>query len=160
VHIPQIYDRQVTIMAKKTLVHLVDDLDGSAASESVSFGLDGVDYTIDLSTASAKHLREALAPFVARGRRVTRIRWGDAQEARITTRAQNQAVRAWARDQGEAISDRGRISRDLVARFRAAQRVPAPGGGACRNAPHDHADASPARERTGDVGSPQCGWTS
>lgn len=110
-------------MAKKTIVRLVDDLNGSEASESVSFGLDGVDYTIDLSTDSAKYLRDALAPFVARGRRVTRSRWSTARDARIVTRAQNQAVRAWARDQGEAISDRGRISYDLVARFRAAQGV-------------------------------------
>ena len=40
-------------MAQRVNVILVDDLDGGDAVETVSFGLDGVDYEIDLSEAHA-----------------------------------------------------------------------------------------------------------
>jgi Lsr2 len=51
------------------MVHLVDDLDGSEAGETMSFPLDTKDYVIDLSDLNAAKLRDALAPFVAAARR-------------------------------------------------------------------------------------------
>ena len=57
-------------MATMTTVTLVDDLDGSEASESVSFALDGASYEIDLSDDNAEKLRDALAGYVASARRV------------------------------------------------------------------------------------------
>ena len=50
-------------MAQKTIVSLIDDLDGTEADETVRFGLDSVQYEIDLSEKNATTLREALAPF-------------------------------------------------------------------------------------------------
>jgi Lsr2 len=47
------------------MVHLVDDLDGSEAGETMSFSLDTKDYVIDLPDPNAAKLRDALAPFVA-----------------------------------------------------------------------------------------------
>lgn len=55
-------------MAKQTQWTLVDDLDGSPASTTVEFGLDGQSYAIDLSTENAAKLRAALAEFVAAAR--------------------------------------------------------------------------------------------
>jgi ABC-type proline/glycine betaine transport system substrate-binding protein len=43
---------------------IVDDLDGSSATETVSFALDGQDYEIDLSTTNADELRTALRPYL------------------------------------------------------------------------------------------------
>ena len=110
-------------MAQKTIVQLIDDIDGGEAHESVSFGLDGVEYTIDLSEENAERLREGLGAFVDRAQRVG----GRKQRASATTavkaggdRAQNQAIREWARTQGKKISDRGRIPAELVAEFQAA----------------------------------------
>jgi hypothetical protein len=109
-------------MAQKTIVELVDDLDGGVAAESVAFGLDGVEYNIDLSTENAKRLRDSLATYVDKARRVG----GRKQRAigrpagRTGDKAQNQAIREWARSQGEKISDRGRIPSELVTRFQAA----------------------------------------
>ncbi len=51
-------------MAKTVIVKLIDDLDGGDADETVSFALDGRSYEIDLSTANAERLRQALTPFV------------------------------------------------------------------------------------------------
>ena len=51
-------------MAQKVHIVLEDDLDGSPATETVSFGLDGKSYEIDLSDDNAAKLRDSLAVFV------------------------------------------------------------------------------------------------
>jgi hypothetical protein len=109
-------------MAQKTIVELVDDLDGGVAAESVAFGLDGVEYNIDLSAPNAKRLRETLSAYVDKARRVggRKQRPIGRPAGRTGDKAQNQAIREWARDQGEKISDRGRIPAELVNRFHAA----------------------------------------
>jgi hypothetical protein len=56
-------------MSRVTEVRLVDDIDGSKAAETVSFGLDRRMYELDLSEKNAGKLRDALAPFVASARR-------------------------------------------------------------------------------------------
>jgi hypothetical protein len=108
-------------MAQKIQVLLVDDLDGGTATETVSFGLDGSGYEIDLSTENADKLREALAAYVGHARRATR---GPARatspssrpgrgSARID-REQTQAIREWARKNGHKVSERGRIPGSIV----------------------------------------------
>jgi hypothetical protein len=67
-------------MAKTVIVKLTDDLDGSDADETVSFALDGRTYEIDVSTANAARLRDALKPFVEKAR-LSADR-GDARRAR------------------------------------------------------------------------------
>ena len=77
-------------VAKQTTVILVDDLDGSEATEQVEFAVDGRSYEIDLSAANSAKLREALAPYISAARR----RVGDAssrprrRHVRIGPRAQ------------------------------------------------------------------------
>jgi hypothetical protein len=56
-------------MAEKFEVIHTDDIDGSRASETVSFGLDGVQYEIDLNSVNAELLRRALAPFISKARK-------------------------------------------------------------------------------------------
>lgn len=58
-------------MAKKIVVSLIDDIDGSEGADTVSFGLDGVSYEIDLAEANADTLRGALGPYVEHGLRVS-----------------------------------------------------------------------------------------
>ena len=57
-------------MARRTMVVLIDDVDGSPADESVDFALDGVRYSIDLTASNAKQFRAALEPWIRAGRRV------------------------------------------------------------------------------------------
>jgi hypothetical protein len=111
--------RGIEALAQKTIIELIDDLDGSLATESVNFGLDGVEYTIDLSPSNAGALRATFEPYRARSQRQggRKQRNSDVQ---VNSKEQNQAIRAWARKRGERISDRGRISADLVARFHKA----------------------------------------
>ena len=58
-------------MAQKVHIVLVDDLDGSDASQTVSFGLDGTSYEIDLNDKHAAALRDALSGYVGHARKVT-----------------------------------------------------------------------------------------
>jgi Lsr2 len=107
-------------MAQKVLVSLVDDLDGSEADETVEFGLDGINYSIDLSSENAEELRDALAQYVEHARRAGgRKRAGrpsakPAASSASVDREQNQAIRAWARKNGFQVSDRGRIPSEVV----------------------------------------------
>ena len=55
-------------MAQRVSITLVDDLDGSEATETVAFGLDNTNYEIDLSEQNAKELRSRLDEFVAAAR--------------------------------------------------------------------------------------------
>ena len=58
-------------MAQRVNIVLVDDIDQSDAEETVTFGLDGKEYAIDLNAKNARKLRDALAPYVAHGRPVS-----------------------------------------------------------------------------------------
>jgi hypothetical protein len=109
-------------MAQRTIVELIDDLDGGKADESITFGLDGVEYAIDLSDDNARKLRETLAPFVERARRAGGRKQRGARGAAKTggDREQNQAIRAWARSTGHDISERGRIPQSLIVKFQEA----------------------------------------
>ena len=106
-------------MARKVQVLLEDDIDGGVAAETVSFALDGRAYEIDLNEKNARALRDAIAPWVAAGRRVG----GRAPESRARSgrRATDTAdIRRWAAENGIPVSARGRISADLRARYEAA----------------------------------------
>jgi hypothetical protein len=107
-------------MAQKVQVILVDDLDGGEAEESVSFSLDGVSYEIDLSSPNAEALREAIAPWVGHARRVG----GRAGRGRGPGRPRAAAaktdladVRNWARENGYQVSDRGRVSAEVMTAY-------------------------------------------
>jgi hypothetical protein len=97
-------------MARRTVVMLTDDLDGSDATETVRFGLDGRDYEVDLSKKNAKSLRDGLKRYVEVGRKTGGRRTSRSGSTAGSDRAQLSAVRAWARQQGMEVSERGRIS--------------------------------------------------
>lgn len=111
-------------MATKTIVQLVDDLDGKELAEgkgeTVRFGLDGVEYELDLSNQHAKQLRKALEQYVASGRRVGGRRRQGGHTRRVATREDTRAVREWARAHGLEVSERGRIPYDVIDQYRAA----------------------------------------
>jgi len=114
-------------MARKVQVLLVDDVDGGTADETVSFGLDGAHYDIDLSAQNASALRDALAAYVEAARKLGRTPAVKANKAPAggkpsasTDRAQNQAIREWAKRQGLQVNERGRIPAEIVEKYNAA----------------------------------------
>jgi len=109
-------------MAQKVHIVLEDDLDGSPATETVSFGLDGKTYEIDLNDKNAGKLRDALAQYVGAGRSVGGARRGGRKSASSATTLGPSAreVRDWARSNGFDVPDRGRIPADVRTAFDAA----------------------------------------
>jgi hypothetical protein len=107
-------------MAQKITVALEDDIDGGPADETVRFGLGGADYEIDLSRKNAAAFRRQLAPFIEHARRA-----GRGQRRRpgrtASSRERSADIRAWAKDQGITVSDRGRIPASVAEQYDAAQ---------------------------------------
>jgi hypothetical protein len=108
-------------MAQKVNVLLVDDLDGSGADETISFGLDGTHYEIDLNSDHAQELREQLERYVKAARKVTGSAGRPSRVRRATENdARNKEIRNWARERDLDVNDRGRIPAGIVAQYEAA----------------------------------------
>ncbi len=100
-------------MAQKIHVELVDDIDGSSAAETVTFGLDGTHYEIDLSGKNATKLRKSLSPFLENSRRVTKTGKRTQQRPAAKTNGNAKSVRQWARENGFTVNDRGAIPAEV-----------------------------------------------
>ncbi len=111
-------------MAQKVQVVLTDDLDGGEADETVSFAIDGVSYEIDLSEQNAEALRAVIGPYLLAGRRTGGRYKVTARQAPRAAAASGRGdlgdVRAWARETGYEVSDRGRVSGEIKAAYEAA----------------------------------------
>ena len=97
-------------MATKTVVSVVDDIDGSADAETVTFTYDGKTYEIDLSRKNRDALAAALSPFVQAARSTSRK---SAQRPKSNGDGDAAAIRAWAAGKGIQVSDRGRVPRSV-----------------------------------------------
>ena len=108
-------------MARQIITVLTDDLDGGKADRTVEFGIDGVNYTIDLSDAHAGKLRKALDPYIGVASRLRRgavesrrSAGSDATGSASRDRSRTKAIREWATSNGYEISGRGRIPASIV----------------------------------------------
>jgi hypothetical protein len=105
-------------MVKRTQVVMIDDLDGRDMGENgktITFAYGGNTYEIDLSEHNAAQLGEALAPFIAAGRRV-----GGRRLSTATDKPDLHAMRTWAKAHGIKVSERGRVSQDVQDAYRSA----------------------------------------
>lgn len=107
-------------MAQKVNIVLVDDLDQSDAEETVTFGLDGKEFAIDLNAKNARSLRDALAPFVAHARAVSNRGGRRAASKAAASGAAPSEIRAWARNNGFDVPERGRVSAEVREAYAAA----------------------------------------
>jgi hypothetical protein len=106
-------------MATKVSIALEDDLDGGPADETVRFAVGGTAYEIDLNKKNARAFRKQLAPFVEHARKAGR---GPRRPRTSSNRQRSGDIRAWANEQGIAVSGRGRIPASVVEQFEAATR--------------------------------------
>jgi hypothetical protein len=112
-------------MVQRMITERFDDLDGSPAVETVRFGYAGREYEIDLNEEHAAQLDEVLATYLEHARRADGVqpRQRRARKAESDGRRapeELRAIRQWAREQGLQVSERGRISADIVAKYEAA----------------------------------------
>lgn len=100
-------------MAQRVKVHLTDDLDGTEATETVRFSLEGKNYEIDLCTDNATWLRSTLQPFIAVARRNTQNNTGKSGKRPPRRNPETAKIRRWARDNGYTVADHGRINAEV-----------------------------------------------
>jgi len=120
-------------MAKKVKTWLTDDKEAAAghdieADQTVTFGIDGKNYEIDLSTKNATKLRNDIEQWQQYARLI-----GSARKSQITARPramtsiddgmdaeQRKACREWLRNNGwPDLAARGRIPAEAMAAFHA-----------------------------------------
>lgn len=105
----------------------VDEFDKVTDAEVVEFSIDGSVYEIDLSPESHRQLLRDLERYINAGRKVaTRGAKKSAKRPTTSSTAQRpaaeqaadlDAIRAWGRQNGRKVSDRGRIPKDIVDAF-------------------------------------------
>lgn len=110
-------------MAQTVKIILEDDIDGGSADETIRFGLDGGQYEIDLNSANATKLREALRPYVSKARRASaKTNRGATTRPTRSGNPETPKIRAWAKEQGFQVSDRGRIHQDIQNKYYEAHK--------------------------------------
>jgi hypothetical protein len=107
-------------MAQRIVTILDDDLDGSPATTTIEFALGGIQYIIDLNDEHAHELRDSLAKYIAAGRKSGRAPRTSRPADTPAGGPSPKVVRAWAKEQGLQVSDRGRIQADIMAQYVAA----------------------------------------
>ncbi len=100
-------------MAQKVNIVLVDDIDGSEASETVTFGLDGTTYEIDLNDKNAAALRDVLSGYIGHGRKVGAGPRRGRRSAAAAAGPSAREIRDWARSNGHDVPDRGRVAAEV-----------------------------------------------
>jgi len=108
-------------MAAKVTVTVEDDLDGGPADQTLRFAVDGTEYEIDLSKKNARAFRRQLAPFLEHARKAGRGQRRPAARA-ASGRERSGDIRAWAKAQGIAVSERGRIPASVAEQYQAATK--------------------------------------
>lgn len=94
----------------ETVTTFTDDIDGTQAEGTVTFALDGKHYEIDLSFENRAELEARLANFIISARR-----------AAPDNREKPSDVRAWAREMGYDVKDKGRVEPKILDAYREAQ---------------------------------------
>ena len=107
-------------MAQKIETLFIDDIDGGEAEGTIRFGLDGAEFEIDLSRKHSQELRSALGIYISHARKVGTARRAGIRSGRRPSSVDTTAVRAWARDQGIDIKERGRVPAGIVEQYHTA----------------------------------------
>lgn len=107
-------------MASIVSVIVTDDIDGTEGAKTVTFGVDGVAYVIDLSEQNRGKLAEAMAPYVGAARKVSLRRSRAGAGRQTAARVDRAEIRSWAKEHGLMVSERGRISADVMQQYEAS----------------------------------------
>jgi allantoicase len=107
-------------VAQTRRVILIDDLDGSEATQTMRFALDGVAYELELNDRNAAAMRESLQRYVAASRPVGTRLLAPGEVRHVSVGYDPKAVRAWASSWKVKIPSRGRIPQSVVDEYHAA----------------------------------------
>ncbi|MFL4910048.1 Lsr2 family protein [Streptomyces sp. MMS24-I2-30] len=109
-------------MTQKIVTVYYDDLTGTESDEigTHRFSLNGVDYEIDLTPENYDKLDEALRPFIESGRKLGRVKGAGRVRRAAAEGPSTEEVRAWARENGYEVNDRGRVPKEVRDAFDAS----------------------------------------
>lgn len=115
-------DLEDIAVAQKVVTELIDDIDESPADRTFTFAIENRAFQVDLSVANIAAFHEAVSRFVESARpagKVTAVAKGGGNGRARMDREQTQAIREWARARGYSVSNRGRISAEIMAAYNA-----------------------------------------
>lgn len=101
---------------------MIDDLDGSEATETVEFAFSGINYSIDLSKSNADKFRKDISKYIESGTRVSGRAARGSGASRSKSSEDLDAIRLWARANGHEVGDRGRIKQDIKTAYYEANK--------------------------------------
>ncbi|HYO38099.1 MAG TPA: Lsr2 family protein [Nocardioidaceae bacterium] len=111
-------------LAQRVITQLVSDLSGDEVvegkGETVEFSYRGTSYTIDLTDKEAAGFDRAMAMYIDHATKTGGARKRTAAPSASTagrSRGELQNIRAWARENGYDVSERGRIKAEIVAAY-------------------------------------------
>ncbi|WJN63302.1 Lsr2-like DNA bridging protein [Streptomyces phage phiScoe54] len=105
---------------ERVVIELVDDIDGTGNAQTVTFGLDGKTFEIELNKKNEAKLRKALEPWIEKARESRSP--GPARRPRRNGKVDNSAVRQWAAENGVEVAATGRIPQAVIEQYKAARR--------------------------------------
>lgn len=110
---------------QKTVVTKIDDLTGKEydEGETVTFTVQGKTFEIDLNKRNASEFHKKMARYMEKGRKVrAEGRTHHADDGRKVRHAREyvHTVRAWAKENGFEVSDRGRVPLSVYAAYEKA----------------------------------------
>lgn len=112
------------VMAIKTTTELIDDVDGTKADQTVDFSFLGTRYEIDLTAKHTDQMRKALQPWLDRARRANgkAVRHRTTHARSVTkTKPTYDEIRAWAKENGLRVAEKGRIANTVIEQFMASR---------------------------------------
>lgn len=117
-------------MSREVQIIMRSDLDSTLiADEAVEFIYEGIKYTVDLTTEQANEFREMLGLYMDAAHEKQRVgkkpevlhpKGNGARKAAVPDKEMRRAIRAWAKDQGYKVSDRGLLPAEVTQAFHAA----------------------------------------
>lgn len=105
-------------MARKVNIEITSDMSGDSPAETVAFSFDGRSYEIDLTAAEKKELHDSLARYIDNAQ--VKVGRSQSRPVRTTVGASTATVRAWAQAQGLTVPSRGRMPKEILAKYAAA----------------------------------------
>lgn len=106
---------------QKTVVTMTDDLTGKEyeKGETITFAFEGKEYEIDLNAFNARNFRRSMTKYVANARKVAEGRKTDGRKIKHDPEYVH-SVRAWAKENGYEVSDRGRVPNAIYEAYKKA----------------------------------------
>lgn len=109
-------------MSQKTevIVHLIDDMDGSAADSTYLFGWEGKQYEIDLTKKNGAPLEKVMASLVPHARLVRSSPKTGRRMIPVATGPDPRSVRRWCQANGIEVNRMGKIPQEVIEQYVAA----------------------------------------